>query len=81
MLYFHKMDIFDAEGKLLGTIQKRFSLLRRLYSIVDAAGQEVFQLFGPILHPWTFNVMVDGREIGKITKKWSGPLKEAWATR
>ena len=73
------MEIFDAKGELLGTIQKRFGLVRRIYSIIDAAGQEVFQLFGPFLHPWTFNVKVDGREIGKITKKWSGLMKEAFS--
>jgi len=76
--YFHKLDVFDAGGTLLGTIQKRFTLARRVYSVLDPAGEEVFQLFGPILHPWTFEVRVDGRPIGKIVKKWSGLTKEAF---
>ena len=44
----------------------------------DSQGQELFELFGPILHPWTFQIMRDGVEYGKITKRWSGLLKEAF---
>ena len=39
---------------------------------------EIFQLYGPILHPWTFIIRIGDREVGKITKKWSGLLKEAF---
>jgi len=28
--------------------------------------------------PWTFRIMVGGHEVGKISKKWSGLLKEAF---
>ncbi len=76
--YFHRAEIIDAQGEFLGTIEKRFSLLRRIYSVYDQKGEEVFQLFGPILHPWTFHIKKDGQEQGKITKKWSGLLKEGY---
>ncbi len=62
----------------MGSIQRRFSVLRRIYSVSDASGQEMFQLFGPILHPWTFEIRKNGMEYGKITKKWSGLLKEGF---
>ena len=74
--FFFKADIFSPDGKLLGSIQRRWSLFRRIYSVLDATGTEKFKLFGPILHPWTFNILQDGQEIGKITKKWSGLGKE-----
>ncbi len=74
--YFHQINVFDAQGRPLGTIQKRFSILRRIYSVLDSSGQEIFQLFGPILHPWTFEIKKNDMEYGKITKKWSGLLKE-----
>jgi len=77
-LYFHRMKISDPDWNLLGTIQRRFSILRRKYSVLDKSGHEVFQLLGPILHPWTFIIRIPGRDIGKITKKWSGLLKEAF---
>jgi uncharacterized protein YxjI len=77
--YFHELEIMDPNGRKLGTIQRRFSLLRRIYSVLDTAGKEIFQLFGPILHPWTFEIRKNENEFGKITKKWSGLLKEGFS--
>ncbi len=76
--YFHRAEIVDSQGQVLGTIERRFSILRRVYSVLDSSGQEVFQLFGPILHPWTFQIKSGEDEYGKITKKWSGLLKEGF---
>ena len=76
--YFHRAEVVDSQGRTLGAIERRFSVLRRIYSVLDSSGEEVFQLFGPILHPWTFQIRNDGVEYGKITKKWSGLLKEGF---
>jgi uncharacterized protein YxjI len=78
--FFHRLEILDAEFNHLGTIQRRFSIFRRRYSVLDKSGYEIFQLFGPILHPWTFIIQIPGREIGRITKKWSGFLKEVFTS-
>lgn len=76
--YFHEVTILDTKSLPVGTVRRRFSFLRRLYVVYDESGQEVFELFGPILKPWTFLIQKDGHEIGKIVKKWSGLLKEAF---
>jgi len=76
--FFHELKVYDAKGRLLGTIKKKFSLLRRIYSISDSSGREKYQLYGPILHPWTFEIRNGSRVFGKITKKWSGLLKEGF---
>ena len=76
--YFYRLDVLDAQGGLLGTVVRRFSLLRKIYSVFNASGQEVFQIFGPILHPWTFEIREGDMIHGKITKKWSGFLKEGF---
>ncbi len=76
--YFHKMDVRDAQGKLLGTIEREFSLLRRLYRITNSTGMEICRLYGPLFHPWTFEIRENDRQVGKITKKWSGLAKEAF---
>ena len=76
--YFHRAEVSDSQGRLLGAIERQFSLLRRIYTVYDESGQEAFQLFGPILHPWTFQIHHNGMEIGRITKKWSGLLKEGF---
>ena len=78
-LYFHKLEVLSRENRRLGTVEKRFSVLRRVYSVYDETGQERFQLFGPVLRPWTFLIRKNGEEIGRITKKWSGVLKESFA--
>ncbi len=77
--YFHELEVVDPHGRTLGLIKRRFSILRRIYTVQDTSGRELFQLFGPLLKPWTFEIMKGGRSHGKITKKWSGLLKEAFS--
>ncbi len=76
--YFHEVGIFDSQGRLLGRVKRQFALLRRIYSVTDAQGMELLELFGPILHPWTFEIRQGDRQCGKIVKKWSGLLKESF---
>ncbi len=76
--YFHEIKIYGQGGLLLGRVKREFSFLRRIYSVFDANDKQIFQLFGPILHPWTFEILEHDTEIGKITKKWSGLLQEGF---
>ena len=73
---FHEVSVYDGSGEMLGTVKKRWSWVRRLYFVVDARGNEIFELFGPILRPWTFEIRAGGIEVGAIRKKWSGLGKE-----
>lgn len=75
--YFHRVEVVDSQGQLLGVLERRFSILRRIYSVLDSSGREVSQLFGPILHPWTFQIRNGEIQYGKIIKRWSGLLKES----
>jgi len=76
--YFYQVSVYDAGGELLGTVRRKFSLLRRMYTVADSSGTDRIELFGPILHPWTFEIRKGGVAGGKITKKWSGLGKEAF---
>jgi uncharacterized protein YxjI len=76
--YFHEVEISDGDGNLLGYIKRNFAILRRKYSIIDIGGNTIADIFGPLLHPWTFNIIVKDNEVGKITKKWSGLLQEGF---
>ena len=76
--YFTEIHVADANGRKLGHVQRRFSFLRRLYSVFDAGGREVFQLYGTLLHPWTFEVRQNDRAVGKIAKRWSGLMREGF---
>jgi len=76
--YFRELDVLNTSGQSLGRIKRRFTLLRRRYTAEDAQGNELLELFGPILHPWTFEIRRNEQLLGKITKKWSGLLKEGF---
>ncbi|MBN1816134.1 MAG: hypothetical protein JW828_02165 [Sedimentisphaerales bacterium] len=74
--YFHQVQVRDAAGQILGTIKRRFSVLRRRYDVLDDQGRMIYELFGPLLHPWTFEIRRGEEQYGKITKRWSGVGKE-----
>ena len=77
--FFHTLAGRSPDGRCLGTVEKRFSIVRRIYSVCDDIGQERCQLFGPLLRPWTFLIRKSGEEIGRSSKKWSGLLQESLA--
>ncbi len=74
--YFAEIEVRDAQGKSLGCIKKRWSLVNRRYTLsCPAVGQEL-EIDGPFWKPWTFQIKRDGTEQGMIRKKWSGGLRE-----
>jgi uncharacterized protein YxjI len=73
---FHRLDVMTAGGERVGSVVRRWSWIRRIYSVQNEAGVEVAVLFGPFFRPWTFEVRVSGRTVGTLQKKWSGLLKE-----
>jgi uncharacterized protein YxjI len=73
---FHRLEVRTAQGELLGAIQKKWSLLRRIYHVESRTGQTLAELFGPSLRPWTFEIRQNDREVGLVQKKWSGLGKE-----
>lgn len=77
--YFHRLEVRDSEGNPLGAIQRRWTWLRRKYTVEGPHGQEVATLFGPVFRPWTFKILLPGndkQEVGLVQKKWSGLAKE-----
>ena len=76
--FFHELEIGKPNGMILGKVVRRFSVLRRVYAVLDRHEREIYQLFGPLLRPWTFFIQKDEQELGKIVKNWSGLAKEAF---
>jgi uncharacterized protein YxjI len=75
---FARIDVVSPDGKPIGAIQQRFAFFSRRFSVLDASGTEIAALHGPLLRPWTFRILVQDREVGLITKKFSGLLREAF---
>lgn len=76
--WFSRLDVLDGNGMPLGSIQQRFAVFSKRFSVLDPSGAELAVLHGPMLRPWTFRVLVGEQEVGQITKQWSGLLREAF---
>jgi uncharacterized protein YxjI len=74
--YFHEVNVLGPRGELLGTVEKQFSVVNRLYKVSEKNSGQSFDLYGPMWRPWTFKIRRGGQQCGVITKKWGGALKE-----
>ncbi len=79
--FFHRLEVRDVAGTLLGAIQRKWTWFRRKYVVEGPTGEHVATLFGPFFRPWTFKILhaTSKQELGLIQKKWSGLLKEAFS--
>ena len=73
--YFHRMVAYDG-GRPAGAIQRKFSLLHRKFVIENAKGEEVLEIYSPLFRIWTFKILFDGQEVGRVSKRWGGLLRE-----
>lgn len=76
---FHRLEVFAGNGEKIGAIERRWSWVRRIYTIQDAQGHEIATLFGPFLKPWTFEIKMGEQVIGMVQKRWSGLAKELFS--
>lgn len=71
-----RVEVRSADGTVIGTIQQRFSFVRRIYDVVDAGGRTVASITGGLFRWRTFVLSVAGTEVGRIAKQWGGLGKE-----
>jgi uncharacterized protein YxjI len=76
--YFYEISIHDAQGRLLGTVEKQFSLVNKRYLVKAAGSATTYEVYGPLFRPWTFKILANGQECGLITKKWGGLVRESF---
>lgn len=68
---FSTHHITGPAGEPRFTIKQRFAFFQRKYAIWGE-GYRDLRIKGPLFRPWTFWVYEDDREVGKITKRFSG---------
>lgn len=73
--FFHRMEV-HVDGRMVGSVQRRWSWFHRRFTIENAAGEAVLEIDSPWLRIWTFTIKFGGREIGEIRKKWGGIGRE-----
>lgn len=69
------MEIYDGDQRV-GAVQRKWSWFHRRFALENAAGEETMEIFSPLFRIWTFKLMFQGGEVGRISKKWGGLLKE-----
>ncbi|CAB3377823.1 Hypothetical predicted protein [Cloeon dipterum] len=76
------MEVTAPPGTLVGTVEQDWTILTPHFSIKDAAGNFVLKIKGfySFCGDVEFKILsADGvREIGKISKQWSGIFREAF---
>lgn len=73
--YFHRLEVFDSATKL-GAVQRKWAWFSRKFVLEDENGNEMLQIVSPFFRIWTFKLLLDGQEVGRIAKKWGGVLRE-----
>lgn len=79
--FFSRLEITLPDGRLLGALQQRFSLLHKRFDVEDARGQVLMTVESPLWRPWTFPFLKGGAEVGLVTKRWSGFFTEAFTDK
>ncbi len=80
--YFRYLEVKDMNGRVLGSLEKRFSIFTKKFDLKDAQGNTVMSMRSPIWKPWTYPLYTNtGREIALILKKFSGILNEMFTDK
>lgn len=76
-----KIIVADASGAEIGHIQQKYTFFKPTFLINDpATGANIAQITGD-WKAWNFAIKNStGEEMGRITKKWAGAMKEIFTT-
>jgi len=75
--FFSEMIVENERGQRIGSVQRKFSIIRRRYDLRDAAGRTFATIAGSLTKRWSFPIF-DGaaQQHGEISKKWAGMGQE-----
>lgn len=83
--FLQEMEVHSPPGTIIGTIEQEWSIVTPQYVVKDQNGDVALRIEGPLCTfslcgDVEFNVLSpDGlNEVGKISKQWSGLLKETF---
>lgn len=77
--FFSDLNVKGSNGENLGDIKTRFGFLKRKFDLLDQRGHLFARIESFRWRLWTFSIYDStGRELGVISKKWGGLLKEAF---
>ncbi|MDR2072483.1 MAG: hypothetical protein LBP60_03515 [Spirochaetaceae bacterium] len=78
--FMSKISIYDGEGSEIARIKQKFKMFKPTFHILDLNDAALATISGD-WKAWNFTITEAGdKQVGTITKKWSGLLKEAFTT-
>lgn len=78
--FMSKISLLDPNENLIGTISQKFKLLKPNFKIFSNAGAQIGEIQGD-WKAWNFTIHdATGNQIGTISKKWAGAVKEIFTT-
>ncbi|MDA0769937.1 MAG: phospholipid scramblase-related protein [Chloroflexi bacterium] len=73
------LHVRDDSDNHLGSLQRQIKFLGRRFTLEGPKGQPIAEVRGRMLRPHTFMVHEpQGEEVARVTKKWSGLLREGF---
>ena len=76
-----RVEITDGEGRPVGVLVQQNILGKKRFGIESATGEQLGQINAENWRAWDFAIAdATGQEVGRITKKWAGLLREGFTT-
>jgi uncharacterized protein YxjI len=81
--WFQKLMLYDRHGQLIGSLQQRWSLLRRRFDVLDSRGVCLMEVRTSIfsLTAWGFPFFKGPFEVARVDKKFSGIFVELYTDK
>lgn len=78
--FMSKIEVLDPEENILARINQKFKVFKPTFNILDPEGNCIALITGD-WKAWNFTIKDNAdSQIGTITKKWAGLLKETFTT-
>lgn len=71
------LAVCDGQGRPLVFMRSKIISLGGAFMLEDAQGRQIGELKGD-WKGWDYAATLEGRSLGRVTKKWAGILKEAF---
>jgi uncharacterized protein YxjI len=76
-----RVEITDGSGRAVGTIVQRNVFGKKRFALEGSSGEQLGSINAENWRAWDFAIEDQtGAEVGRITKKWAGILKEGFTT-
>jgi uncharacterized protein YxjI len=78
--FMSKIIIKNAQGDIIGTIKQKFKLFKPTFKIFNSSEELIAEINGD-WKAWNFSITdASNNQIGSISKKWGGALKEIFTS-